>query len=69
MTRTPCQPGLSEREQHRVGRLELYMTLYSTFERSIRDQLLRVLTTGGFDPARDIDATTVNRWPHGYAYE
>jgi hypothetical protein len=24
---------------------------------------------GGFDPARDIVAITVNRWPHGYAYE
>ena len=23
---------------------------------------------GGFDPARDIAAITVNRWPHGYAY-
>jgi len=22
-----------------------------------------------FDPARDITAITVNRWPHGYAYE
>ena len=28
-----------------------------------------VLSSGGFDPARDIDAITVNRWPHGYAYE
>jgi len=27
------------------------------------------LGTGGFDPARDIEAITVNRWPHGYAYE
>ncbi len=24
---------------------------------------------GGFDPAADIIAITVNRWPHGYAYE
>jgi spermidine dehydrogenase len=24
---------------------------------------------GGFDPARDIEAITVNRWPHGYAPE
>jgi spermidine dehydrogenase len=27
-----------------------------------------VLAGGGFDPARDIAAITVNRWPHGYAY-
>jgi spermidine dehydrogenase len=26
------------------------------------------LTAGGFDPARDIIAIAVNRWPHGYAY-
>ena len=24
---------------------------------------------GGFDPARHIEAITVNRWPHGYGYE
>jgi len=23
----------------------------------------------GFDPARDIDGITVNRWAHGYAHE
>jgi spermidine dehydrogenase len=69
MTRTPCAPGLPEREQHRVGRAELLVTPFSTFERKIRDQLSRVLGPGGFDAARDIDAITVNRWPHGYAYE
>jgi len=31
--------------------------------------LVRVLGPGDFDPARDIEAITVNRWPHGYAYE
>jgi spermidine dehydrogenase len=69
MTRTPCAPGLPEREQHKVGRAELLVTPFSTFERKIRDQLSRVLGPGGFDAARDIDAITVNRWPHGYAYE
>src|SRR3954465_3686963 len=34
-----------------------------------RDESARVLEGGGFDAARDIDAITVNRWPHGYAYE
>jgi spermidine dehydrogenase len=24
---------------------------------------------GGFDPAADILGITVNRWPHGYAYQ
>jgi spermidine dehydrogenase len=39
------------------------------FERNIRDQLGRMLAGGGFDPASDITAITVNRWPHGYAPE
>jgi len=69
MTRTPCMPGLSERDQHRAGRGELLTTSFETFERNIRDQLSRILSAGGFDPARDIAAITVNRWPHGYAYE
>jgi spermidine dehydrogenase len=69
MERMPCVPGLSERDQHRAGRGDLLSTSFETFERSIRDQLARVLGPGGFDPASDIDAITVNRWPHGYAYE
>jgi len=69
MTRTPCKPGLSAREQQRAGHVDLLTTPFRTFERNIRDQLARVLAGGGFDPARDIDAITVNRWPHGYAYE
>ena len=28
-----------------------------------------MLAPAGFDPARDIVGITVNRWPHGYAYE
>jgi spermidine dehydrogenase len=69
MTRTPCQPGLSENDQNRAGRAELLVTPFETFEREIRAQLGRTLAEGGFDPARDITAITVNRWPHGYAPE
>ena len=69
MLRTPCKPGLSEREQHEAGRYELLGASFELFERNIREQLARVLGPGGFDPARDIAAITVNRWPHGYAYE
>jgi spermidine dehydrogenase len=68
MSRYPCSPGLSRREQHRVGRQELLATDFETFERNIRDQLARTLGPTGFDPARDVLAITVNRWPHGYAY-
>jgi spermidine dehydrogenase len=69
MLRTPCKPGLPAREQHRAGRYELMQTPFSQFERNIRDQLARMLGGAGFDPARDIEAITVNRWAHGYAYE
>jgi spermidine dehydrogenase len=69
LSRTPCHPGLPVREQHKMGRYELLGTTFETFERNTRDQLDRVLSPGGFDPARDIEAITVNRWPHGYGYE
>jgi spermidine dehydrogenase len=68
MLRTPCRPGLSPRDQHRAGRMELMQTTFETFERNIRDQLARMLSGAGFDAARDIEAITVNRWAHGYAF-
>jgi spermidine dehydrogenase len=69
MERYPCAPGLPARGQHRAGRADLYATSFETFERKIREQLARSIGAGGFDPARDIEAITVNRWPHGYAYQ
>ncbi|MBS0377593.1 MAG: NAD(P)/FAD-dependent oxidoreductase [Proteobacteria bacterium] len=69
MERTPCRPGLSEHDQNRAGRAELLATPFATFETQIRRQLARTLGPGGFDEARDIEAITVNRWPHGYAPE
>jgi spermidine dehydrogenase len=68
MLRTPCKPGLPMREQNRAGRVELLQTPFSKFERNIRDQLGRMLGGAGFDPARDIEGITVNRWAHGYAF-
>jgi spermidine dehydrogenase len=69
MMKAACKPGRPAREQHRLGRIQLYGTSFETYERNIREQLLRMLGPGGFDPARDILEITVNRWPHGYAYE
>jgi spermidine dehydrogenase len=69
MMKAACKPGRPAREQHKLGRIQLYSTTFETFERNIREQLLRILGPGGFDPARDIMEITVNRWPHGYAYE
>jgi spermidine dehydrogenase len=45
----------------------LFSTSFETIERSVREQLGSMLSAGGFDPARDIEAITVNRWAHGYA--
>jgi spermidine dehydrogenase len=69
LERVPCKAGLYARDQQIAGREELYRTRFETFEREIRNQLGRILSPGGFDPANDIQAITVNRWPHGYAYE
>jgi spermidine dehydrogenase len=69
MIRTPVQPGLPERDQHRAGHFDILNTDFATFEEKIHDQLARILGPGGFDAQRDITAITVNRWPHGYAYE
>jgi spermidine dehydrogenase len=69
MVRTPCQPGLPERDQNRAGQHDIFNTTFETFERNIRDQLARILGPGGFDAASGVTGITVNRWPHGYAYE
>jgi spermidine dehydrogenase len=63
----PRFPGRPAREQFRAGRAALYETSFETFERRIRTHLARVLSEGGFDPASDIAAITINRWPHGFA--
>jgi spermidine dehydrogenase len=68
MLRTPCKPGLPQREQNRAGRGELMRTPFSVFERNVREQLGRMLGPAGFDPAKDIEGITVNRWAHGYAF-
>ena len=69
--RAPLDPGLRGQpapKQWRAARGELLTTTFETFEERIREQLWRKLSAGGFDPTRDIEAITVNRWPHGYAY-
>ena len=70
MERFPHRPneGLGEREQRRFGRYEMLATPFEAIERHIRKQLSATLADGGFDPATDIEAITVNRWAHGYSY-
>jgi spermidine dehydrogenase len=61
--------GVSARDQALAGRRYLMELTFEEMERQIRDMLSRALAEGGFDPARDIEAITCNRWSHGYAYE
>jgi spermidine dehydrogenase len=69
LSKAACRPGLPIHSQHRAGRFELLSTSFASIERSIREQLGRALGGGGFEPATDILGITVNRWPHGYAYQ
>ncbi len=70
-TMIPARPdeGLSSREQHRLGRRRLYETSFEDYECDIATQMNGALGSAGFEAERDIAAITVNRWPHGYAYE
>lgn len=65
---TPGQ-GLSAREQFRLGQHKLYELRFADFEDDILQQMDGALSGYGFDAGREIAAITVNRWPHGYAYE
>lgn len=61
--------GQSPSAQSLAGRRLLMQLSFEEMERQIRDLLGRALGRGGFDPARDIEAITINRWAHGYARE
>ena len=63
------KPGLLAARAGQGGPRRADGDAFEEIERATRDQLARVLAGGGFDPARDIEAITVNRWAHGYAYE
>lgn len=66
---TAPDQGLNERQQHIAGRARMLEMSFADFETQIVSQLSGALGGGGFDAERDIAAITVNRWPHGYAYE
>jgi spermidine dehydrogenase len=63
------EQGLTAREQHVAGRRRLYELSFADFEDDIVAKMDGALSAGGFDASRDIAGITVNRWPHGYAYE
>lgn len=63
------QPLADRRAEVRAARQVLYTRPFSEFETALRDELTRMLGSGGFNADRDIAAITINRWGHGYAYD
>ena len=61
--------GETSREILRRARHIVYATTFDAYEQDIREQLQGLLGEYGFNHETDIEAITVNRWPHGYAYE
>jgi spermidine dehydrogenase len=66
---SPTTRGLPAKEQYRTGRLTLMEMTFGDFEQNIFSHLDGMLGPYGFDAEREIAAITLNRWPHGYAYE
>ncbi len=69
LSKVMAEPGLPSRDQALAGKRAMVALTFEEMERSIRSLLDRALAGTGFDPATDIEAITVNRWSHGYAYE
>jgi spermidine dehydrogenase len=65
----PPDSSVAAREQHRASRALLLAMTFEDFEREVRTVLDGMLGPAGFDVQEDILAITVNRWPHGYAYD
>jgi len=63
----PRPDGLTISEQNRAGQARLLTMRFEDFEREVRTVLKGIWGPSGLDPAEDILAITVNRWPHGYA--
>lgn len=60
------QAGLPPLEQGKAARAKLYATSYRDFEIQIRQQLVKLFGSAGFDPKRDIAGIVLNRWGHAY---
>lgn len=63
----PPPVGTENDDQFRIVRAAMLDTPFEFWERKIRRMAAGALSGGGLDPARDILAITVNRWPHGFA--
>ena len=61
--------GESARDLCRQGRHRLLSMSFDEIESATLSQLTGMFGSSGFDAKRDVEAITVNRWAHGYAYE
>jgi spermidine dehydrogenase len=66
---SPTARGLPAMDQYRAGRAKLLEMSYQDFEHDIITHFDGMLGPHGFDAERDMAGITLNRWPHGYAYE
>jgi spermidine dehydrogenase len=60
------QPGLPLQQQGAQGRMQLFNTAFSTYERELRAQFRLMFARWGFDAKRDIAGIILNRWGHAY---
>ena len=63
------EPASTPKEGAAAARARMWDTTFADYELWMREALVGALGDGGFDPATDIEAITISRWPHGYAYE
>ena len=71
MMRAPAKPlqgNQTPRDVYRQARRELLATSFDDIEAEIKAQLNEVFANQAFDAEQEIEAITVNRWAHGYAY-
>lgn len=68
MCHVPLFTDITGPDQWKAGRRQILTTTFEDFERHAKEQLTQALGSVGFDADRDIEAITVNRWPHGYSY-
>jgi spermidine dehydrogenase len=66
---SPPPEAVDVKAQLRASRAKMLSLDFDDYEREVRTVLDGLLGPAGFDVERDILAITVNRWPHGYAYE
>jgi len=58
--------GFNAQQQSRLGQYEMLGKSYIQYEREIREQMVRMFSSGGFNPKTDIAGIILNRWGHAY---